>query len=272
LTATTSSQTVVVQPPGRSLVDIAVKGLRKEFETRSGQILALEDVTLSVGKGEFVSLIGASGCGKSTLLKMILGVVPISRGTIEVAGELVNGPRADVGMVFQTPALPPWRTILNNVLLPIETLSLPVADYVGRAKDLLKFAGLGDFENKYPKELSGGMQQRVSICRALIHDPRILLMDEPFGALDAMTREVMQGEIRRIWRQTGKTILLVTHSIDEAVVLSDRVICMSPRPGRVISEIKVDFSRTENSNGIQATPRYNQITNELRIHLGLPTR
>jgi NitT/TauT family transport system ATP-binding protein len=251
---------------------ISVKGVRKQYETRSGPMLALDDVSLSVGKGEFVSLIGASGCGKSTLLKMILGVVPLSGGSIEVAGELVTGPRADIGMVFQTPALPPWRTVLRNVLLPIETLSLPVGKYVSRARELLKMVGLEDFEGRYPRELSGGMQQRVSICRALIHDPQILLMDEPFGALDAMTREVMQDEIRKIWRQTGKTVLLVTHSIDEAVVLSDRVVCLSSRPGRVLSEVKVDLPHASEGMRIQALPRYQQITNDLRQHLRLPAR
>jgi len=217
--------------------------LDKIYETSEGALSALASVSFDVARGEFVSIIGPSGCGKSTLLKITLGVVPLSGGEIRIDGRVVEGPQVDIGMVFQTPALPPWRRVLDNVLLPIEVLDKKPADYKDKARELLALVGISEFEGSWPRELSGGMQQRVAICRALIHDPGLMLMDEPFGALDAMTRENMQAELMRIWEEAHKTILFVTHSIDEAVLLSDRVIVLSPRPGRIVEEVTIELAR-----------------------------
>ncbi len=204
---------------------------------------ALTDIDLTVSDGEFVSLVGPSGCGKSTLLRLIAGLVPSTDGSIEIASAPVTEPRRDTAMVFQSPTLLPWATIEENVLFPLKVMDGLTADSRTRAHDLLKLVGLEGFEKKYPRELSGGMQQRASICRALIHEPQILLMDEPFGALDALTREEMSLELLRIWTDQTKTIVFVTHSIPEAVLLSDRVIVMSPRPGRVARILDVPLPR-----------------------------
>jgi len=199
----------ITEPPRRLArindAHLAFDALEKTYETRDGTVRALDGISFDVRKGEFVSIVGPSGCGKSTLLKIILGVVPYTGGEVRLAGKLVKGPQLGAGMVFQTAALPPWRRILDNVLLPIDVLGLPRRNYMQKARDLLAMVGLEAFERKLPHELSGGMQQRVSICRALIHDPGLLLMDEPFGALDALTREVMQAELTRIWTETHKT-------------------------------------------------------------------
>ena len=204
---------------------------------------ALENVDLTVRQGEFISLVGPSGCGKTTLLKMLSGLLPVTAGEIELDGRPVDGPRFDVGMVFQAPTLLPWRNIRGNVMLPVEVRKLDRKVYGERADELLDMVGLKGFEDRYPSELSGGMQQRAGICRALVHNPGVLLMDEPFGALDAMTREFMNIELLRIWRESGKTVVLVTHSIPEAVFLSDRVVVMSPRPGRIVDVVDVDMPR-----------------------------
>ena len=219
------------------------------YETTSGPVEALRNITLAVGQGEFVSLVGPSGCGKSTLLRIIAGLRPATSGTVSVNGTGVRKPIPDVGMVFQAPVLLKWRTILDNVLLPAELAGLPAANYRQRAFDLLRLVGLGDFATKRPNELSGGMQQRASICRALLLDPPLLLMDEPFGALDAMTRDDMNLELLRIWGEglgsgdRRKTIVFVTHSIQEAVILSDRVVVMSQRPGRITATRDIDLPR-----------------------------
>ena len=219
------------------------------YETTSGPVEALCDITLAVGQGEFVSLVGPSGCGKSTLLRIIAGLRPATSGAVSVNGTGVRKPIPDVGMVFQAPVLLKWRTILDNVLLPAELAGLPAANYRQRAFDLLRLVGLGDFATKRPNELSGGMQQRASICRALLLDPPLLLMDDPFGALDAMTRDDMNLELLRIWGEglgsggLRKTIVFVTHSIQEAVILSDRVVVMSQRPGRITATRDIDLPR-----------------------------
>jgi NitT/TauT family transport system ATP-binding protein len=250
----------------RSHVEFA--GLEKRYETRDGAVLALDGVSFSVTKGEFVSIVGPSGCGKSTLLKIALGVIPYSGGAVRLSGAPVAGPQLGAGMVFQTAALPPWRRIVDNVLLPIEILNKPRRDYVGKAHQLLAMVGLKGFERKLPNELSGGMQQRVSICRALIHDPDLLLMDEPFGALDALTREIMQTELLRIWAETHKTVLFVTHSIDEAVLLSDRVIVMSARPGKVAEDLAIDLPRPRGA-AARALARFQDYAQHLRSLLGV---
>ena len=208
-----------------------------------GSVTALDDLHLRVHDGEFVTLVGPSGCGKSTVLKLVSGLLVASAGQVRIDGEPVRGPRREMGFVFQTPVLLPWRNVRDNVLLPIEMLGQPVREHVARADDLLSKVGLDGFQRAHSWELSGGMQQRVGICRALIHDPEILLMDEPFAALDAMTRETIGLELLRIWEERRKTVLFVTHSIPEAVLLADRVVVMSPRPGRIASVIPIDLPR-----------------------------
>ncbi len=222
---------------------VEMQGVGKTYRTGRSELRALEDVSFAVERGQFVSVVGQSGCGKSTLLKMTAGVTPISHGTIKVAGEPVSGPPGRLGMVFQTPVLLEWRTVLDNVLLPIEILHLGLAAGRRRAMELIDLVGLAGFEYRLPAELSGGMQQRVAICRALVSDPPLLLMDEPFGALDALTRDQMAVELMHIWEETRKTILFVTHSIDEAVLLSDKVVVMTPRPGRVGMLLDVHLPR-----------------------------
>ncbi|KAA9381540.1 ABC transporter ATP-binding protein [Microbispora amethystogenes] len=223
---------------------IDVRGLQKIYRPRKSEPThALADVDFAVRKGEFVAVVGPSGCGKTTLLKILAGLVQRSEGTVRISGVDVDGPKREVGMVFQAPTLLPWRTILENVLVPVEVQKLDKTAHRKRAVELLDMVGLGGFADKYPNELSGGMQQRAGICRALVHDPAVLLLDEPFGALDAMTREYMNVELLRIWRESRKTAVLVTHSIPEAVFLSDRVIVMTPRPGRIAEIIDIDLDR-----------------------------
>ncbi|WP_162577635.1 ABC transporter ATP-binding protein [Variovorax sp. PBL-H6] len=223
------------------------------YQAESGPVEALRDISLTVHEGEFVALVGPSGCGKSTLMRAIAGLRPVTSGRILVDGAKVEKPIPKVGMVFQAALLLKWRSVLDNVLLPAELSGLDPSKYRERAHRLLQMVGLGDFTEKRPGELSGGMQQRASLCRALILDPPILLMDEPFGALDAMTRDDMNLELLRIWGEdqaahggTRKTIVFVTHSIPEAVFLADRVVVMSPRPGRVanIHEVRIARPRT----------------------------
>jgi NitT/TauT family transport system ATP-binding protein len=226
-----------------------IESASKTYRTRKGgEVVALDEVTLDIADNEFLTLVGPSGCGKTTLLKMLGGLVPVSRGTIALDGRPVLGPSKDVGLVFQVPVLMPWRTVLDNVLLPVEILRLDRARYTARAHELLALVGLTGFERQYQRELSGGMQQRVAICRALIADPRVLLMDEPFGALDALTREVLSFELLRIWETHRKTVVFVTHSIPEAVLLADRVVVMTPRPGRVAEVLTVDLPRPRTSD------------------------
>ncbi|MBC5768212.1 ABC transporter ATP-binding protein [Ramlibacter sp. GTP1] len=217
------------------------------YQAASGPVEALRGIDLTIDEGEFVSLVGPSGCGKSTLLRCIAGLRSVTAGRIHVDGTLVDRPIAKVGMVFQAPVLLKWRTVLDNVLLPAELYGLQPRDYLDRAHELLRLVGLSDFAKKRPGELSGGMQQRAALCRALILDPPILLMDEPFGALDAMTRDEMNLELLRIWgEQRGagrKTVVFVTHSIPEACFLSDRVVVMTPRPGRIASVKPVELQR-----------------------------
>ncbi|MFH1123967.1 MAG: ABC transporter ATP-binding protein [Pseudomonadota bacterium] len=243
---------------------ILIRDLRKEYRTRSAEkVLALEDVNLSISENEFVTVVGRSGCGKSTLLKLIAGILPASRGEISINGIPVSEPRKDVGMVFQSPVLLPWRNVIENILFPIEIMKLPAGEYQAKARSLLDLVGLSGFENKVPRELSGGMQQRVSICRSLIHDPNILLMDEPFGALDAMTRDELGLELTRIWQQEKKTVLFVTHSIPEAVFLGDRVIVMSPRPGRVVKVVPIHLTRPR-SIDMEFTEEFKNYVLEIR--------
>ena len=216
------------------------------YTTASGTVEALRDIDLAVGRGELVAIVGPSGCGKSTLLRVIAGLRPPSRGRVEVDGRPVTRPLPSVGMVFQAPVLLKWRTIESNVLLPAELSGLDPAAYRSRAAELLRLVGLDEFARKLPRELSGGMQQRASLCRALLLDPPLLLMDEPFGALDAMTRDEMNLELLRVWGEGSrerKTIVFVTHSIPEAVFLADRVVVMTARPGRLARVFDVPLPR-----------------------------
>jgi NitT/TauT family transport system ATP-binding protein len=222
---------------------IAVEEISRVFSSGARSVTALERISFEVQAGNFVSIVGPSGCGKSTLLKIISGLLPASAGSVSVSGKRVQSPLENVGMVFQAPVLLKWRSVLGNILLPVEFGRLDVPAYVDKARALIKLVGLEGFEEMYPHELSGGMQQRASLCRALITDPQLLLMDEPFGALDAMTRDEMDMELLRIWEERKKTVLFVTHSIQEAVFLSDVVIVMSARPGRLLEQIAIDLPR-----------------------------
>jgi NitT/TauT family transport system ATP-binding protein len=220
-----------------------VRDLSLRYGSLRDGVLALSDISFSVPEGEFIVVVGPSGCGKSTLLKILAGLLPQTDGQADLKGTPIRGPRRDIGVVFQSPVLFPWRSVLGNVMLPADVQGLDRAEMKKRALDLIKLVGLEGFENRYPRELSGGMQQRVGIVRALIHDPAILLMDEPFGALDAMTRETMNVELQRIWMERRKTVLFITHSTAEAVFLADHVVVMTTRPGRIGDEFYVDLPR-----------------------------
>jgi NitT/TauT family transport system ATP-binding protein len=236
----------------------------KTYRTRRGDLVrAVEDISLVVGENEFVTLVGPSGCGKSTLLKLVAGLTEATGGAVSVRGRPVSEPFADVGFVFQQPVLLPWRSVVDNVLFSVEMLGLEPRQYRKQAADLLELTGLGGFETKYPRELSGGMQQRVAICRALLPDPGLLLMDEPFGALDAMTREEMSLELLRVWEERRKTILFVTHSIPEAILLADRVVVMTPRPGRVARVLTIDLPRPRTMD-LEFDGRFKDASDEIR--------
>ena len=222
---------------------LSVEGLSKIYATRDGPVRALDGVSVSARRGEFLSVLGPSGCGKSTLLMIAAGLVPASSGTVTVDGQRVTRPRTDIGIVFQSPVLLEWRTALGNVMLQAEARKLERQAAERRARELLASVGLAGFEHKYPQELSGGMRQRVSICRSLIHNPPQLLMDEPFGALDALTRDQLVLDIQQIWNERRMTVLFITHSVSEAVFLSDRVVVMTPRPGKIDCVIDIDLPR-----------------------------
>ncbi len=248
---------------------IEYQGLRKVYNPgEAGEVVALEEVDLNVGDGEFLTVVGRSGCGKTTMLKLTAGLLAPTAGTVDVAGAPVRGPLTNVGIVFQSPVLLDWRKALDNVLLQIEARKLNVSDYRDRALELLDLVGLKGFEDKYPGELSGGMQQRASITRALIHDPPLLLMDEPFGALDAITRDEMNLELLRIWQKTKKTVLFITHSIAEAVFLGDRVIVMTPRPGKISEVIPIDLPRPRETI-LRDDPRFIRYVKHIRGSLGV---
>ncbi|MGW2085218.1 ABC transporter ATP-binding protein [Streptomyces sp. NPDC001880] len=222
---------------------IGLTSVSRTFTSRSGATAALQGVDLHIAKGEFVAVVGRSGCGKSTLLRLIAGLLPATKGEITIGGDRVTGARRDVAMLFQRPALLPWRSVLDNVLLPVEIFGWSKAEHRARAHRLLETAGLGGFEQHRPHELSGGMQQRVSLCRSLIGEPRVLLMDEPFSALDALTRAELAVELQRVHMENSATVVFVTHSIDEAVLLADRVVVLSPRPGRIREVVDIDIPR-----------------------------
>jgi NitT/TauT family transport system ATP-binding protein len=243
---------------------IVVSNLEKTYATRGrAQVHALAGISVEVGAGEFITIVGQSGCGKTTLLKILAGLLPRSAGSVTLRGRLVDGPSRDIGIVFQDPVLLPWRTVFDNVMLPVEVLGLDRKSSGSRAMDLLGLVGLEGFEDKSPHELSGGMRQRVAIARSLVHDPSLLLMDEPFGALDAMTREFMNLELLRIWEESGKTIVFITHSIPEAAFLADRVVVMSARPGRIQEIVDVRLPRPRDLD-MMASDEFGVYTRRIR--------
>lgn len=247
---------------------IEIAKLEKQFATRSGEpVLALTGVDLTVANGEFISVVGPSGCGKTTLLRILAGLEAPTRGSATIAGKAIHGPRDDVSVVFQAATLLPWYTVLENVLLPARLKGDHSSATMARARDLLKLVELSDFDRKYPFELSGGMQQRVAICRALIRNPAILLMDEPFGALDAMTRETMNVELMRWCSEEKKTVLFITHSIPEAVLLGDRVVVMSPRPGRISRILDISLQRPRDLRTL-GLPQFGTLCDEVRTVFG----
>jgi len=244
---------------------IRARDVAKSYRTGDGEVESLRPLEFEVGEGEFVSVVGPSGCGKSTLLKLIAGLLPASGGSIEIGGATVDGPPPGIGIVFQSHVLLPWRTVLANILLQAEVRGLPREQSRARARELVAMVGLEGFENKFPWQLSGGMQQRASICRALVHDPAILLMDEPFGALDAMTREKMNLELQRIWAAAKKTVLLITHSIPESIFLSDRVLVMSERPGSIAAIYEVALPRPR-TLAMMGSPEFSVLAQTIRAH------
>jgi NitT/TauT family transport system ATP-binding protein len=243
---------------------IVVSNLEKTYRTRGRSLVrALGGISLDVAEGEFITIVGQSGCGKTTFLKILAGLLPRSAGSVYLRGRVVDGPSRDIGVVFQDPVLLPWRNVVDNVMLPVQVLGLDRQPSRRRALGLLELAGLQGFEDKYPHELSGGMRQRVALARALVHDPSLLLMDEPFGALDAMTREVMNLELLRIWREARKTVVFVTHSIPEAVFLADRVVVMSARPGRIVDVVSVELPRPRDLD-MMASDEFGVYTRKIR--------
>ena len=235
------------------------------YQGKRGDIMALEDLSLEVQDGEFVSVLGPSGCGKSTFLKIAAGLVPPSQGRVELAGKVIEKPSPEVGVVFQKANLLPWKTVLENVLVAARSLGLDMAAAGTTANDYLALVGLEKFASNYPNELSGGMQQRVGLVRGLVHDPSVLLMDEPFAALDAMTREQMTLELQKLWMTTEKSVLFITHSIPEAVFLSDRIVVLSERPGSVVMDLPVELPRPRSFETL-TEKAFNDICNQLRAH------
>jgi NitT/TauT family transport system ATP-binding protein len=228
---------------GRLEPALRVEHVSVTFPSPEGGLGALGDVSFEIREGEFVCLVGPSGCGKSTLLRVLSGLLPPTRGSVSFRGQQLVGPSAQIGIVFQSSNLMPWRTVLRNITLPLEVQRVDRATAQPAASDLVRLVGLQEFEDSYPDELSGGMAQRVAIARALIHDPAILLLDEPFGALDALTRERMNLELLRIWEAHRKTVFMVTHNIQEAILLSDRVMVMTDRPGQIVTDLAIELPR-----------------------------
>jgi NitT/TauT family transport system ATP-binding protein len=254
---------VLAQSQSNRAAGIRIENVAKTYQTKNGPVQALSSTTLSFQPGEFISVVGPSGCGKSTLLLMIAGLQPTTEGTITIGDTVVSGPFTDLGVVFQDAVLLEWRKVLQNVMLQADVRGLDRRAMRERALELLDLVGLTGFENRYPFELSGGMRQRTSICRALLHDPPVLLMDEPFGAIDAITRDQLNQDLETLWMRSPKTVLFVTHSISEAVFLGDRVIVMSPRPGRVEKIFDIDLPRPR-SLAIRDEPEFVEYSRAIR--------
>jgi NitT/TauT family transport system ATP-binding protein len=244
-------------------VPVSIRAAKKVYPGSGGPVHAFGPVDLAIDSGRFVSLVGPSGCGKSTLLMMIAGLLEITEGEISVAGRRIVKPLTDVGIMFQGNVLVDWRDVLGNVMLQIEMRKLRREQYLPRALELLASVGLKDFANRYPFELSGGMQQRAAFCRALIHDPPLMLMDEPLGALDAMTREQLRTDLERLWMERRQTVVLVTHSIDEAVQLSDEIVVISPRPGMIVRRFEVGLPRPRTME-VRRSAVYHRLVDEIK--------
>jgi NitT/TauT family transport system ATP-binding protein len=242
---------------------IIIQDVLKIFRSGAKTVHALDRVSFEVLEGSFVSIVGPSGCGKSTLLKIVSGLLPANSGTVYVSGRQVKAPLENVGMVFQAPVLLKWKSVVGNIMLPVEFARLDGSRYLEKARSLIRLVGLQGFEEMYPHQLSGGMQQRVSLCRALVTDPQLLLMDEPFGALDAMTRDELDLELLRIWEEKKMSVVFVTHNIQEAVFLSDDVVVMSPRPGRVIQKLGIELPRPR-SMEMMSFPQFGDYTLRIR--------
>jgi NitT/TauT family transport system ATP-binding protein len=245
------------------MISICVKNLNKCYRVREGDLPALSAVDLEVAEGEFVSIVGPSGCGKSTLLYILGGFIRADSGAIEVGGKPVTGPGTDRGVVFQEYALFPWLTVTQNIRYGLEMTGVARREREETVRRLVRTIGLEGFEHRFPRELSGGMKQRVAIARTLAYDPNILLLDEPFGALDAQTRETMQDELLRLWQATRKTVVMVTHDVNEAVYLSDRVLVMSQRPGRMVAEFSIAIDRSGNRETTMLNADFNAVRNEV---------
>jgi len=245
-----------------------IVNVTKTFNTAGQPVPAVKDVSFQFRKGDLISLLGPSGCGKTTVLKMMGGLIPASSGLLELDGKAIDAPFPGVGVVFQAPTLMPWRSVLGNVLFPMEVLSKNDARAKTRAREILKLVGLEGFENAYPRQLSGGMQQRVALCRAIIHEPSILLMDEPFGALDELTRLEMNDLLLDLRRVTGATVLFVTHSISEAIYLSDQVVVFSKRPAIIVKELTIDVPYPRSSK-TRFLPEFTELERQAGVALGI---
>lgn len=243
---------------------IQIEGVTKTYASDAGDILALDTINLDIRSGEFVSVVGPSGCGKSTLLRCIGGLIPATDGTISIGGKQIHGPDSRIGYVFQKAVLLPWRTVEDNLLLPFEISGKPTDENRVGVQKILDMVGLSSYAQHRPTELSGGMQQRVSVARALVMAPAILMMDEPFGALDAQTRETMNEELLRIWQKAGTTIVFVTHDIGEALFLSDRIVVMSAQPGAIHNIIDVDIPRPRHFDQVESDKRFWKMRNTIR--------
>lgn len=246
---------------------LEIKGVSKQFLAEGKEMIALQDINLNIDENEFVCFIGPSGCGKTTLLRIIAGLEEASTGTILLDGKSIKGPGPERGMVFQEYSLFPWRKVIDNIVFGLEMKGVPSAERLAQGRQYLKMVGLERFETRYPHELSGGMKQRVAIARALVNHPRALLMDEPFGALDAQTRNIMQSELLRIWQEEQETVVFVTHSVDEAIYLADRIVIMSARPGRIKDIIEIPLARPRNRTSPEVNLIRDRILSDLRSEI-----
>jgi len=245
-------------------IDLVIEDVTMRFDAREGPVTAVENMSFAIERGEFVSIIGPSGCGKSTVFNILGGLVRGYQGQVSVDGEIIDGPHRSIGMVFQEESTFPWRTVIDNVAFPLEVKGVGKAERHRVARRFIDMVGLGGFEQRYPSELSGGMRQRVAIARTLVFEPKILLMDEPFAALDAQTRDLLHDELERIWAKTGRTIVFVTHNVREAVRLGDRVAVFTFRPGRVKREYKIDLPRPRHLEDTAVAGTARDILNDLR--------